>query len=193
MQWVTAPPLSLVRTMLPYTLRDPYRMSHYTSPHYRALWPAAKDYLINLCDCGQHRGRRYDHARLAGLRADASIACAPRSGPARIPKRRCRRPTAEWDATTKRLGVEAQKAAYEQFLKLPGSYADHTIEKLGLAVHVQLHPRAAPGCARPALRAPRRRPDLPMARRCRGFDRRRRPARSRAAPYRNGSSGTSNG
>ena len=31
MQWVTAPPLSLVRTMLPYTLRDPYRLSTYKS------------------------------------------------------------------------------------------------------------------------------------------------------------------
>ena len=27
-----------------------------------------------------------------------------------------------------------QKAAYEQFKKLPGSYADNTIEKLGMAV-----------------------------------------------------------
>jgi multiple sugar transport system substrate-binding protein len=42
----------------------------------------------------------------------------------------------EWDAATKRLGVAAQKAAYEEFLKIPGSYPDHTIEKVGLAVHV---------------------------------------------------------
>ena len=26
--------------------------------------------------------------------------------------------------------------AYEQFLKLPGCYADHTIETLGMAVHL---------------------------------------------------------
>ena len=43
--------MSLVRTMLPYTLRDPYRLSTYKSEEYRALWPAAKDYLINLCEC----------------------------------------------------------------------------------------------------------------------------------------------
>ena len=42
MQWSTSPPVSLVRVMLPYTLRDPYRLSHYTSPVYRSLWPAAK-------------------------------------------------------------------------------------------------------------------------------------------------------
>ena len=47
------------------------------------------------------------------------------------PKAALKKAAAEWDATTQRLGVETQKAAYEEFLKLPGSYADHTIEKLG--------------------------------------------------------------
>ena len=51
MQWVTAPPLSFVGTMLPYTLRDPYRLSTYKSEQYRALWPAAKDYLSTLWEC----------------------------------------------------------------------------------------------------------------------------------------------
>src|SRR5580704_17510551 len=36
MQWSTSPPVSLVRVMLPYTLRDPYRLSHYNSPIYRS-------------------------------------------------------------------------------------------------------------------------------------------------------------
>ena len=40
---------------------------------------------------------------------------------------------AEWDATNKRLGLDVQKAAYEQFKKLPGSYADNTIDKIGLS------------------------------------------------------------
>jgi multiple sugar transport system substrate-binding protein len=43
---------------------------------------------------------------------------------------------AEWNVVTDKIGVAAQKAAYEQFLKLPGSYADHTVEKVGLAVHL---------------------------------------------------------
>ena len=34
------------------------------------------------------------------------------------------------------LGVDSQRAAYQQFLKLPGSYADHTIATMGLAVHI---------------------------------------------------------
>ena len=34
--------------MLPYALRDPYRLSHFKSDLYRPLWPDAKAYLINL-------------------------------------------------------------------------------------------------------------------------------------------------
>src|SRR6185503_20633997 len=45
MQWVTSPPVSLARVMLPYTLRDPYRLSHFSSELYRSLWPGAADYL----------------------------------------------------------------------------------------------------------------------------------------------------
>ena len=45
MQWATSPAVSLARTMVPYALRDPYRLSHYRSPLYQALWPDAKAYL----------------------------------------------------------------------------------------------------------------------------------------------------
>src|SRR5205807_8868403 len=54
MQWVTSPPVSLVRVMLPYTLRDPYRLSHFTSPLHRSLWPAAKDYLVTLSNASNN-------------------------------------------------------------------------------------------------------------------------------------------
>jgi multiple sugar transport system substrate-binding protein len=50
------------------------------------------------------------------------------------PKTALETAAAEWDATTNRLGVYSQKAFYIEYKKLPGSYADHTIEKLGLAV-----------------------------------------------------------
>ena len=51
MQWVSAPPLSPVRTMLLYTLGDPYRLSTHKSEEYRALWPATREYLVDLCEC----------------------------------------------------------------------------------------------------------------------------------------------
>jgi len=41
---------------------------------------------------------------------------------------------AEWDATTENLGVDSQKAFYEEFLKLPGSTVSNTVEALGMAV-----------------------------------------------------------
>ena len=33
---------------LPYTLRDPFRKSHFSSPEYQSLWPDAKEYLDAL-------------------------------------------------------------------------------------------------------------------------------------------------
>ena len=52
------------------------------------------------------------------------------------PKSALAKAAAEWDTTTQRLGVASQKAAYQEFLQIPGSYADHTIEKVGQAVHI---------------------------------------------------------
>jgi multiple sugar transport system substrate-binding protein len=133
MQWSTCPSTSLVRVMLPYTLRDPYRLSQYTSPLYRELWPAAKEYLITLSDSAnvavvdmimpgwQDYALTLDRmctAVWAGQDPGAALSAA----------------AAEWDSVTQKIGTDSQRAAYEQFLKLPGSYPDHTIEKLGLAV-----------------------------------------------------------
>src|SRR5919112_2715898 len=47
-QWLTSPTISLQRVMLPYALRDPYRMSHYSSQDYRDRWPTAGTYLDTL-------------------------------------------------------------------------------------------------------------------------------------------------
>ncbi len=49
-QWATSPSISLQRVQLPYTLRDPYRISHYKSKQFRSRWPAAKKYLKALND-----------------------------------------------------------------------------------------------------------------------------------------------
>jgi len=42
----------------------------------------------------------------------------------------------QWDGITDKIGLAAQRAAYEQFKKLPGCYADHTVGALGRAVHI---------------------------------------------------------
>ena len=69
MQWVTSPPVSLVRTMLPYSLRDPYRLSHYKSELYRRAVAGREGLPRQPQQFGQRRPGRHDHAGLAGLRA----------------------------------------------------------------------------------------------------------------------------
>ena len=135
MQWATSPAVSLARVMAPFALRDPYRMSHFTSPLYRALWPNAKDYLINLSNSAN--GAVLDMIMPGWQDYALSIdrmCTAVWAG--EEPKTALQRAAAEWDATTQKLGVDSQREAYQQFVKLPGSYADHTIETMGLAVHI---------------------------------------------------------
>lgn len=133
MQWAVSPPVSLARTMLPYSLRDPYRLSHYKSDLYGALWPDAKAYLANL-NASANVGLLdmimpgwQDYA-LSIDRMCSSVWAGT------DPKTALQTAAAEWDQTTERLGADSQKAFFEEYKKLPGSSADHTIEALGLAV-----------------------------------------------------------
>jgi multiple sugar transport system substrate-binding protein len=133
MQWATSPPVSLARVMLPYALRDPYRVSHFRSELYAGLFPGAKDYLINLNNSANVglldpiMPGAQDYFLSIDRMATAVWAGAD-------PQAALETAAAEWDDTTNRLGVDAQKAFYTEFLKLPGATADNTVEKLGMAV-----------------------------------------------------------
>jgi len=135
MQWVNSPPVSLVRVMLPYTLRDPFRISHYNSPIYRSLWPAAKDYLIGL---GRATNTGVVDLIMPGWQDYAlsldRMCTSVWAG--EDPAAALKKAAAEWDQTTQKLGIEAQRAAYGEFLKLPGCYSDHTVEALGMSVNL---------------------------------------------------------
>ena len=135
MQWVTSPPVSLARVMLPYALRDPYRLSHFTSDLYAQLWPDAKAYLINLNNSANVGllDPIMPGAQDYFLSIDR-MATAVWAGT--DPQQALETAAAEWNDTTDRLGAEAQKGYYEEFLKLPGATADNTVEKLGLAVNL---------------------------------------------------------
>jgi multiple sugar transport system substrate-binding protein len=133
MQWATSPPISLARVMLPYALRDPYRLSHYKSSLYRSLWPAAKDYLVNLNDSAN--GGVLDMIMPGWQDYALSVdrmCTAVWAG--QDPKGALQKANTEWDAVTQKLGVNKQRDGYQQFLKLPGSYANHTIASMGLGV-----------------------------------------------------------
>jgi multiple sugar transport system substrate-binding protein len=133
MQWAVSPPVSLARVMLPYALRDPYRLSHFKSDLYAKLFPTAKDYLANLNASANHglldmiMPGWQDYA-LSIDRMCTSVWAGT------DPKAALDTAAAEWDATTERLGVDSQKAFYAEYKKLPGSSADNTVDKLGMSV-----------------------------------------------------------
>lgn len=133
MQWVTSPPVSLARVMLPYALRDPYRLSHFKSDLYGALWPDAKEYLVNLNNSANvgvldliMPGAQDYFLSLDRMATDVWAGADPQTA--------LNTAAAEWNDTTDRLGADSQKAFYEEFLKLPGATAENTVEKLGMAV-----------------------------------------------------------
>jgi multiple sugar transport system substrate-binding protein len=114
-QWMTSPEISLKRVMLPFTLRDPYRLSHFDSPDYRALWPEAGAYL-DACkeagitgqyDPGIPGARQY-------LEAVDNAVTAAYAGT--DPKAALDTAAARWDEITNNLGVENQKQAYALWL-----------------------------------------------------------------------------
>ena len=136
MQWMTSPPVSLARVMLPYALRDPYRLSHFKSDLYAQLWPDAKAYLVNLNNSANVAlldpiipGAQDYFLTLDRMATSVWAGTDPKEALATA--------AAEMDATTDRLGADSQKAYYTEFLKLPGATADNTVEKLGMAVTLE--------------------------------------------------------
>jgi multiple sugar transport system substrate-binding protein len=135
-QWATSPAVSLARVMLPYALRDPYRLSHFTSPLYRALWPDAKDYLIGLNNAANSAVIDMTMSGASDYSLAVDRMCtAVWAG--EDPKAALEACAAEWDSTTEKLGVDPLRESYRQFKKQPGAYADNTIEKLGQAVKLE--------------------------------------------------------
>jgi multiple sugar transport system substrate-binding protein len=123
LQWMTSPTISLERVMLPYALRDPYRLSHYASEEYRARWANAGAYLDTLqaaadsclLDIVMPGSNEYHTAldqMVTAAQGGTSVADALAQG------------NAAFNEITDRIGRDSQKAAYQEFLALKGSYYD---------------------------------------------------------------------
>lgn len=120
-QWMTSPKISLQRVMLPYSLRDPYRLTHYSSPEYRSRWVYAGVYLdtlkaaadVALIDLIIPGSAEYNTAM------DQAVTAA-QSGT--DPAKALKDANAKFNEITDRVGRDKQKAAYADFLKLKGSY-----------------------------------------------------------------------
>ena len=134
-QWATSPSISLQRVQLPYTLRDPYRISHYKSKQFRSRWPAAGEYLKALNDAANNAvldpimTGAADYANALDRAMTAMYA-------GKDIKTALDDTAKEWDRITDKLGVSKQRASYAAFLKLPGSTSKNTVRKKGLAVKI---------------------------------------------------------
>ena len=121
MQWATSPPVSLARVMLPYALRDPYRLSHFKSELYGELFPSAKDYLSNLNNSANVGllDMIMPGAQDYFLSIDR-MCTAVWAGT--DPKAALQTAAAEWDATTERLGVDSAEGVAYRVPEAAGRY-----------------------------------------------------------------------
>ncbi len=120
-QWLNSEDISLQRVQLPYTLRDPFRNSHFTSPEYLSRWPNAKDYLAalkagsetGLLDLSLLQTDKYEEV----LRQSISKLWAGDD-----PKAILDAAAGDWDAITDKIGVDKQKAVYQAWASKSGAY-----------------------------------------------------------------------
>ncbi len=119
-QWMNSPSISLDRVMLPFALRDPFRSSHFTSDAYNGMWDTAPDYLKSL-----------ETAALAGINElgipgareymDALDQAVTSAYAGTDPKQALDAAAVKFNEITDRLGRDAQKEAYAQWLLSPWS------------------------------------------------------------------------
>jgi multiple sugar transport system substrate-binding protein len=131
-QWANSPSISLQRVMLPYTLRDPYRMSHYRSPAYRKLWKSAAEYLETLCEAANDAVLDLTMSG-AGDYANAIDRGMTSAYAGKDVQDALDEAAAEWDSITRKLGVAKQRASYQNFLTYPGATGKNTVRKRGQA------------------------------------------------------------
>ena len=120
-QWLNSEETSNKRVQLPYALRDPFRNSHFTNPGYLKLWPDAKDYLAAL---GQ--GAKTGLLDLSLIQTD-KYEEALRQGISRLwagedSKKILDDVAKQWDAITKQVGADKQKAVYAAWAAKSGAY-----------------------------------------------------------------------
>ncbi|WP_191059510.1 ABC transporter substrate-binding protein [Geminicoccus harenae] len=120
-QWLNSRDISIQRVQLPFALRDPFREGHFTSEEYKSRWPEAPQYLAALqeaantgiLDLSILQTDRYEEAIRQGI---------SRLWSGEDPQAILDDVAAQWDATTERVGVDKQKAAYADWASKPNAY-----------------------------------------------------------------------
>ena len=120
-QWLNSKQTSLERVQLPYTLRDPFRTSHYESPEYRKLWPDAPAYLDTIKKAGETG--LLDLSLLQQAKYDEAISKAISSlWASQDAKASIDGMATAFDAITERVGADKQKEIYAAWAAKPGAY-----------------------------------------------------------------------
>jgi multiple sugar transport system substrate-binding protein len=120
-QWLNSQETSLERVQLPFALRDPFRASHFASAEYKSRWPEAPEYLAAL-EAGAVNGL-LDLSLIQTDKYEEAIRQAvTRLWAGEDPQAILDATAAQWDAITQRIGVDKQRAAYEQWAAKPNAY-----------------------------------------------------------------------
>lgn len=124
-QWLQSPDVSKARVKLQFALRDPYRQSHFDDEGYQTLWPEAPAYLatlkqgaeVGVHDLGIPGAREYEQA------LDRAITAAYAGTD---PQEALDQAASEWDEITDNIGVDEQKAAYDEYVasRAPNVYPE---------------------------------------------------------------------
>ncbi len=120
-QWLNSEEISNQRVQLPYTLRDPFRNSHYTNAEYLGRWPDAKYYLkalqdaskTGLLDLSLIQTDKYEEAIRQGI---------SRLWAGEDPQEILNGVAKQWNDITQQVGVEKQKAVYGAWAAKSGAY-----------------------------------------------------------------------
>ena len=120
-QWSNSIEVSTGKTSLGYSIRDPFRVSHYADPGFRNLWSNAGQYLDALKTAGENgvqdltviQVQKYHdlidnavQAAIGGEDAQSALDTACKSA----------------DRVTKQIGVDRQRDVYKQFAAQENAY-----------------------------------------------------------------------
>jgi len=121
LQWLTSPEISLQRVMLPYALRDPYRISHFESTLYRNMWAEAGNYLDKLMEAGNKASLDIFLPGAAEYHDILDRACTAAYAGTE-PQEALDTAAQEFEDLTERMGRDRQKQAYAAYLQMGGAY-----------------------------------------------------------------------
>jgi multiple sugar transport system substrate-binding protein len=120
-QWLNSEEVSIQRVQLPYALRDPFRETHFVDKEYLSRWPDAKHYLATL-----RKGADTGLLDLSILQVDkyeeVLRQATTRLWAGEDTKQILDDLAGQWDALTKKIGVDKQRAAYKDWASKPNAY-----------------------------------------------------------------------